>query len=132
MNVLVVDDHRDNRIILSRMIELAGHHASFAVDGSDALTRIRSGPAPDLVLMDLAMPRLDGWETTRALKRDPSTRRIPIIAVTGHVTTDEIQRALAAGADDLVSKPVDYHVLVAKIDAVLRGFACRASRPSAS
>lgn len=112
--ILIVDDNEDNRKVLSRLLEYAGHQSRTARDGADALELAR-GHAPDLVLMDLAMPEMDGWAATARFKADPELAAIPIIVVTGHVTSDEIHRAREVGCQDVVSKPIDYYVLVAKI-----------------
>lgn len=112
--ILIVDDNEDNRNVLSRLLEFAGHRGRSARDGAEALQLARQD-APDLVLMDLAMPEMDGWAATAHFKADPELAAIPIIVVTGHVTSDEIQRAREVGCQDVVSKPIDYFVLVAKI-----------------
>lgn len=112
--ILIVDDNRDNRHVLTRLLEFGGHQIETAEDGEHALETARDVD-PDLVLMDLAMPRMDGWTAAAAFKADRALSGIPIIAVTGHVTGDEIDRARDAGCHDLVSKPVDYYVLIDKI-----------------
>lgn len=112
--LLVVDDNSANREVLSRLLEFDGHEVAEAAGGREAFEQIQRR-RPDLVLMDLAMPGLDGWSATAALKADPELRDIPVIVVTGHVTRDEIERALAAGCQDVVSKPIDFHVLKDKV-----------------
>jgi len=113
--ILVVDDNEDNRIVLSRMLQHAGHSAVGAGNGREAL-EVAATDAPDLILMDLAMPEMDGWSATERIKARPELSHIPILVVTGHVTSDEILRAQEAGCHDVVSKPIDYYVLVQKID----------------
>ncbi|MEM9554676.1 MAG: response regulator [Acidobacteriota bacterium] len=112
--ILVVDDNRDNRRVISRLLEFGGHAAVTARDGHEALESARSAQ-PDLVLMDLAMPEMDGWATTAAMKQADDLRAIPVIVVTGHVTRDDILRAQEVGCQDVVSKPVDYYVLMDKV-----------------
>lgn len=112
--ILVVDDHPDNRDVLSRLVGFGGHEPVTAGDGEEAVLVARE-EQPDLILMDLAMPKLDGWSATRQIKEDRSLEAIPVIVVTGHVTQQDIVNAQAVGCDDVVSKPVDYHVLMGKI-----------------
>jgi two-component system, cell cycle response regulator DivK len=113
-HLLVVDDNPANREVLTRLLEFEGHEVDQAFDGRDALAKVWS-LEPDLILMDLAMPDLDGWDATAALKADPMLRDIPVIVVTGHVTRDEIERALVAGCQDVISKPIDFYVLKEKV-----------------
>ena len=112
--VLVVDDNEDNRLVLARMLEFGGHHVHCASNGREALL-VASEQRPDAILMDLAMPGMDGWTATARIKERPELQHIPVIVVTGHVTSDEIGRAQEVGCEDIVSKPVDYYVLVDKI-----------------
>ena len=112
--ILVVDDNADNRNVLTRLLSFGGYETETAHDGAHAL-EIALEKAPDLVLMDLAMPLMDGWTATAAFKDDERLAQIPIIAVTGHVSGHEIERAQDAGCHDLVSKPIDYYVLMDKI-----------------
>jgi two-component system cell cycle response regulator DivK len=113
-DILIVDDNEDNRKVLARLLEYAGHRGLPAENGAEALALASLKP-PDLVLMDLAMPEMDGWAATARFKSDPLLAGIPIIVVTGHVTSDEIGRAQQVGCQDVVSKPIDYYVLVGKI-----------------
>jgi CheY-like chemotaxis protein len=114
--ILVVDDLPDNRDVLCRALRLFGHTVQSASNGHEAVETARSTP-PDLILMDLSMPGMDGWTTTMTLKADRQLAHIPVIAVTGHVTPDEIQRALDAGCADYVAKPVDFETLMSKVGA---------------
>lgn len=120
--ILVVDDNPANRDVLSRLLDFGGHEASTAANGREALTKAREAP-PDLVLMDLAMPEMDGWSATARLKTHEHLAKIPVIVVTGHVSGDEIRRAQEMGCDDVVSKPIDYYVLMDKIRYHLGGIA---------
>ena len=113
--ILVVDDNEDNRTVLRRLLAHGGYETTAASDGAEAL-RIAETDAPALVLMDLEMPEMDGWSATREMRRIQSLAEEPVIAVTGHVTRDEILRAQAAGCNDVVSKPIDYYVLIDKVE----------------
>lgn len=113
--VLVVDDNEDNRNVLSRLLAHGGHSAVCAVDGRRAI-EVAGIERPDLVLMDLEMPEMDGWAATRVLKGLAELTHVPVIAVTGHLTQNEIDRAQRAGCDDVVSKPIDFYVLMEKIE----------------
>lgn len=126
--ILVVDDNLDNRNILTRLLSFGGHDTVTASDGANALEQAAL-TSPDLVLMDLAMPEMDGWTATRAFKEDDRLAAIPIIAVTGHVTRLEIERAQNAGCNDLVSKPIDYYVLMDKIATHLSSSAAAPASP---
>lgn len=116
--ILVVDDNEDNRKVMLRLLQHAGHTGFSAANGAAAITAALAR-RPALVLMDLAMPEMDGWAATAGFKADPELADIPIIVVTGHLTSDEIRRAQAVGCQDVVSKPIDYYVLVAKINRFL-------------
>jgi two-component system, cell cycle response regulator DivK len=102
--VLVVDDVEDNREIYTICFEWAGFRVAQAADGEEALGKI-AADVPSLVIMDLAMPRLDGWEATRRIKSSPQTRETIVIVVTGNTTTDGLRRAKAFGADEICVKP---------------------------
>lgn len=107
-----------NRDMLSRRLTRKGFEVSIAVDGEEGVAKARAD-LPDLVLMDLSLPKLDGWEATRQLKDDASTAKTPIIALTAHAMQGDRERALDAGADDYDTKPVDFKRLLAKIEALL-------------
>ncbi len=107
-----------NRDMLSRRLTRRGFAVSIAEDGEQALALV-ARERPDLVLMDMSLPVIDGWEATRRLKADPATAAIPIIALTAHALTSDRERALEAGCDDYDSKPVDLTRLTEKIAALL-------------
>lgn len=117
--VLLVEDNELNRDMLSRRLARQGFDVATAVDGAEALVRARADPRPDLILMDLSLPVIDGWEVTRRLKRDPDTRAIPVIALTAHAMPGDREQALAAGCNDFDTKPVDLARLVGKMQALL-------------
>lgn len=102
--VLVVDDFKDGRDLMVESLEFAGLRAAEAADGHEALAKCVA-LRPDLVLMDLSLPGMDGWEVTRRLKRDPATKRIKVIALTAHAQADALERARQAGADGVITKP---------------------------
>ena len=102
--VLIVDDVEDNRRIYSMFLTAAGFEVQSASNGHEALAKVRT-LRPDVVVMDFAIPEIDGWQVTRRLKRDPQTRRIPVIALTGHALAGAEQRARQAGCDIFLTKP---------------------------
>ena len=116
--ILVVEDNEMNRDMLTRRLARKGFETLAAVDGREGLETARAAQ-PDLILMDMSLPALDGWEATRQLKADPQTRSIPVIALTAHAMTGDRQRALDAGCDDYDTKPVEFPGLLAKIEALL-------------
>jgi two-component system, cell cycle response regulator DivK len=107
-----------NRDMLSRRLERRGYEVVMAVDGEQGVSLARSG-GPDLILMDMSLPVLDGWEATRQLKSDPSTSSIPIIALTAHAMSGDREKALEAGCDDYDTKPIELPRLLEKIQALL-------------
>ena len=116
--ILLVEDNEMNRDMLSRRLEKRGYVLVMAVDGPQALEMARS-KTPDLILMDLSLPEMDGWEVARRLRADDSTRRIPIIALTAHAMAGDRERAIEAGCNDYDTKPVDLPRLHQKIRALL-------------
>ena len=118
--ILLVEDNEMNRDMLSRRLQRRGYEVLTAVDGESGLALTRSG-APALVLMDMSLPGIDGWEATRQLKADPATRTIPVIALTAHAMAGDREQALAAGCDDFDIKPIDLDRLLGKIEALLGG-----------
>ena len=117
--VLVVEDNADNRDIVSRFLVRAGHQVIEATTGLDGV-RAAVEKAPDLILMDLNLPQIDGWEATRRIKAKPEVAGIPIIALTAHAKTDDVKKALDAGCDDYETKPILYPRLMRKIQTILR------------
>jgi two-component system, cell cycle response regulator DivK len=116
--ILYVEDNDDNIYMLRQRLERRGIEVIVAKDGAEGIasaTRER----PDLILMDLSLPVIDGWEAARRLKGSPETRAIPIIALSAHAMTGDRERALAAGCDDYDTKPVNLQGLMAKIEALL-------------
>ncbi len=117
--ILYVEDNDDNMYMLTLRFEvLDGYEIITAADGAEGVAKAQS-EKPDLILMDLNLPVMDGWEATRRLKADPATRDIPIIALTAHAMSGDREKALAAGADDSDTKPVEFNRLLAKIGEVL-------------
>ena len=116
--ILLVEDNEMNRDMLSRRLQRRGHEVLVAVDGAEGVALARQ-EQPDLILMDMTLPVLDGWEATRQVKSDPTTRAIPVIALTAHAMTADREQALAAGCDDFDTKPIELPRLIGKIDAVL-------------
>ncbi|HKB71355.1 MAG TPA: response regulator [Thermoanaerobaculia bacterium] len=116
--ILLVEDNDMNRDMLTRRLARRGYQVEAAVDGGEAVSRAASA-APDLVLMDLNLPVLDGYEATRQIKAAPATRAIPVIALSAHAMAEDRDRALAAGCDDFDTKPVDLERLLRKIEALL-------------
>lgn len=116
--ILIVEDNEMNRDMLSRRLQRRGYEISIAIDGHQGLDVVGS-VRPDLVLLDLSLPGIDGWEVTRRLKSEPRTTHIPIIALTAHAMTGDKEKALAAGCDDYDTKPVEFDRLLAKIERLL-------------
>lgn len=121
--LLVVEDNEMNRDMLTRRLERKGYATIVAVDGEEGIA-MASSESPDLILMDMSLPVLDGWEATRRLKEGEKTRHIPVIALTAHAMAGDREKALAAGCDDYGKKPVDFPSLLAKIEALLKREAC--------
>ena len=118
--ILLVEDNEMNRDMLSRRLQRRGYEVLTAVDGESGLALTQSD-APALVLMDMSLPGIDGWEATRRLKADPATRAIPVIALTAHAMAGDREQALVAGCDDFDIKPIDLDRLLGKIEALLGG-----------
>jgi len=116
--ILLVEDNEMNRDMLSRRLLKKGYEVVIAVDGAQALVMARS-EAPDLILMDMALPVLDGWDATRQLKSTQETRGIGIIALSAHALVDDKNKALEAGCDDFDTKPIDFKRLLGKIESLL-------------
>jgi two-component system, cell cycle response regulator DivK len=116
--ILLVEDNEMNRDMLSRRLERKGYEVAIAVDGGQGVELARS-VAPDLILMDMSLPVLDGWEATRQLKGDGQTSSIPIIALTAHAMSGDREKALEAGCDDYDTKPIELPRLLQKIQVML-------------
>ncbi len=116
--ILVVEDNEMNRDMLSRRLMRKGYEVLIAVDGQEGVAMAHS-EAPDLILMDMSLPVLDGWEATRRLKAAPETQSIPIIALTAHAMAGDREQALAAGCDDYDAKPIEFQRLLGKMKALL-------------
>ena len=116
--ILLVEDNEMNRDMLSRRLERKGYTVVMAVDGAEGVAKAQA-EAPDLILMDMSLPLLDGWEATRQLKANPATKAIPIIALTAHAMAEDERRAREAGCDDFDIKPIELERLVGKIQTQL-------------
>ncbi len=122
MKILLVEDNEMNRDMLSRRLVRKGYDIVIAIDGQQALD-MAAAESPDLILMDMSLPVIDGWETTRRVKANPDTKTIPIIALTAHAMVEDKDKAIEAGCDDFDTKPIDIQRLVGKIQALLDGHA---------
>jgi len=116
--ILIVEDNEMNRDMLSRRLERKGYSISMAVDGGAGVEKA-SAEIPSLILMDMSLPVLDGWEATRRVKANPQTRHIPVIALTAHAMTGDRDKAMEAGCDDYDTKPIDLPRLLSKIETQL-------------
>ena len=117
--ILLVEDNPLNRDMLSRRLLRSGHSVLIAEDGRQGVACAQT-EGPDVILMDMSLPEIDGWEATRQLKSHTATRRIPVIALTAHAMSSDRQRCMEAGCDDYDTKPVDFQRLTAKIHAALQ------------
>jgi CheY-like chemotaxis protein len=117
--ILLVEDNELNRDMLSRRLERKGFDVLMAADATEGLSIARA-QSPDLILMDMRLPDVDGWSATRQLKADDSTRQIPVIALTAHAMDRDRDLALAAGCDDFDTKPVEFDRLLEKINALIQ------------
>jgi two-component system cell cycle response regulator DivK len=118
--ILLVEDNEMNRDMLSRRLIRKGYEVLIAVDGGEGLAMARSA-APDLILLDMSLPVIDGWEAARTLKADEATRSIPVIGLTAHAMAGDREKCLAAGCDDYDTKPVELPRLLDKMTALLGG-----------
>jgi CheY-like chemotaxis protein len=116
--ILLVEDDELNRDMLSRRLERRGYHVVIAVDGRQGL-RLAQSQAPDLILMDMSLPGLDGWQAAHQLKAAPATRAIPILALTAHAMAGDREKAIEAGCDDYDIKPIEFARLLGKIQGLL-------------
>jgi two-component system, cell cycle response regulator DivK len=118
--ILIVEDNEMNRDMLSRRLARRGYEVLLAVDGETGIEAARAN-APDLILMDMSLPLVDGWEATRRMKADDVLRRIPVIALTAHAMARDREKALEAGCDDYDTKPIELPRLLGKIETLLGG-----------
>ena len=116
--ILLVEDNEMNRDMLTRRLERKGFEVVIAVDGQAGVD-MASSSSPDIILMDLSLPVIDGWEATRKIKADPVTQSIPVIALTAHAMAGDEQKALQAGCNDYDTKPIDLKRLLNKIEKLL-------------
>ena len=116
--ILLVEDNEINRDMLSRRLERRGYQVAIALDGEQGVSMAGLEP-PDLILMDMSLPVLDGWEAARLLKAAPETQSIPIIALTAHAMVGDREKAIESGCDDYDTKPVEFQRLLEKIETIL-------------
>ena len=116
--ILIIEDTENNRVLLSRRLKPRGHEVLTADDGERGVA-LAQAELPDLILMDVGLPGIDGWTATRQLKSAPATRKIPVIALTAHAMQGDRDKALEAGCDDYETKPIDFSRLFEKMDALL-------------
>ncbi len=118
--ILLVEDNELNRDMLSRRLQRAGYQVELAIDGKQGL-QMADAASPDLILMDLSLPEMDGWEVVRRLKQHPKMKSIPVVALTAHALVTDRERALEAGFDDYDIKPVELPRLLKKMETLLSG-----------
>jgi CheY-like chemotaxis protein len=116
--VLLVEDNEMNRDMLSRRLQRRGYDVIIAVDGRQGVEMAQSS-SPDIVLMDMSLPVMDGWEATRTLKASPETKEIPVIALTAHAMSTDRDKAMEAGCDDYDTKPIELTRLIAKMESLI-------------
>ena len=116
--ILLVEDNEMNRDMLSRRLAKRGYEIEIAVDGGEGVEKAKSG-APDLILMDMSLPVMNGWDATRDLKANDATRAIPVIALTAHAMSGDREKAIDAGCDEFETKPVRLPALIEKIEKLL-------------
>lgn len=120
--ILLIEDNEMNRDMLSRRLERKGYETIIAVDGQEGVEKAES-EKPDLILMDMSLPVLDGWEATRKLKSNDATREVPIIGLSAHAMSGDREKAMDAGCDDYDTKPVELPRLLGKIEALIKNSA---------
>ncbi|MEI6233114.1 MAG: response regulator [Planctomycetota bacterium] len=116
--ILLVEDNEMNRDMLLRRLQRKGYETEFAMDGAEGIDKAAQCH-PDLILMDMNLPVIDGWDATRRLKADPATQSIPIIALTAHAMSGDKEKVLAAGCNDYDTKPIEFVRLLSKIESLL-------------
>ena len=117
--LLLVEDNEMNRDMLTQRLERKGYQIMIAVDGIEGV-RMAKSERPDLILMDMSLPNIDGWEATRLIKASVETRDIPVIALTSHAMPGDRERSLEVGCDEYDTKPIDFYRLLTKIDRLMR------------
>jgi len=127
--ILIVEDNELNRDVLSRRLVLRGYDVIVAEDGRQGLT-LADLHQPDLILMDLGLPEIDGWECVRRLRANAATQSIPIVALTAHAMTGDREQALAAGCDEFDTKPIDFTALLTKMTRLLEETSQETGTPS--
>ena len=120
--ILLVEDNEMNRDMLSRRLQRKGYEVFIAIDGEQGVAMARA-ERPDLILMDMSLPILDGWEATRTIKADPAISAVPVIALTAHAMAGDQEKCVAAGCDDYDTKPVELARLLGKIESLLQRMA---------
>ena len=113
--VLLVEDNEDNRIVYSTILKHFGYEVTEALNGEEGIAKARS-EKPDLILMDISIPIIDGWEATQVLKHDPSTKSIPIIALTAHALASDREKAMEVGCDSYLAKPCEPKAVVSEVE----------------
>jgi CheY-like chemotaxis protein len=116
--VLLIEDNEDNRIVYSTILKHFGYDVSEALNGEEGVARART-QQPDLILMDISIPVIDGWEATHILKHDPTTKHIPIIALTAHALASDREKAMEVGCDGYLAKPCEPRAVVAEVQRFL-------------
>ena len=116
--ILLVEDNEMNQDMLTRRLERRGYQVVLAADGEQGIA-MASSESPDLILMDMSLPVVDGWDATRRIKSDPTTSSIPVIALTAHAMSGDRERAMQAGCDDYDTKPIELPRLLGKVEALL-------------
>jgi two-component system, cell cycle response regulator DivK len=120
-HILVVEDNLDNYELVRTILEIAGYDTFLAVNGRDGVNAARK-QKPDLILMDMALPEMDGWDATKHIREDPETAHIPMVALTVHTLPRERKRALEAGVDAYLSKPFDANQFIQVVESTLKNF----------
>ncbi len=118
-SILIVEDNEMNREVLRRRLERRGYMVYLAENGEEAIAQA-TGQSPDLILMDLNLPILDGWEATRRIKSDDRTRHIPVLCITAHAMQEDRNRGIEAGCDEYETKPIEFERILAKIERITR------------
>lgn len=119
LRILVVEDNRDNMTLIVDVLSSLDYEVIQAMDGEDGLAKAKS-EKPDLILMDLSLPKMDGWTATRTIKADDEIKSIPVIALTAHAMVGDRERAIEAGCDDYITKPINLPELMAKLNEYLK------------